>query len=87
MIPSCRSREIRSRSSTTTSRWTCSWSLALSIAIPARSANISTMSRSDSLNSVAPRLSVRYRLPTERPWTVTGTPRNEVIGGWFGGNP
>ena len=35
MIPSWRSRPIRSRSSTTASRWTCSWSRAFSIAIPA----------------------------------------------------
>ena len=35
----------------------------------------------------APDLSVRYRLPTERPFTVIGTPRKLCIGGWFGGNP
>ncbi len=28
-------------------------------------------------------LSVRYRLPTTRPLTGTGTPRNDVIGGWL----
>ena len=39
------------------------------------------------VNSAAPALSVKYRFPTERPFTVTGTPRKLCIGGWFGGNP
>ena len=34
-----------------------------------------------------PTLSVRYRLPTDRPCTVTGTPRKLCIGGWCGGKP
>ena len=42
MMPSWRSLLMRSRSSTTASRWTCSWSRAFSIAIPAWRANVST---------------------------------------------
>jgi hypothetical protein len=38
-------------------------------------------------NSSAPCFSVRYRLPNTTSRTRTGTPRKEVIGGWFGGNP
>ena len=87
MIPSWSSCPIRSRSSTTASRWTCSCSRAFSIAMPAWWANISTSCWSAAVNSPAPRLSVRYRLPTARPLTVTGTPRSERIGGWFGGKP
>ncbi len=40
-----------------------------------------------SVNGAPPSLFVRYRLPTDRPLTSTGTPRNVVIGGWFGGKP
>ena len=32
-------------------------------------------------------LLVRYRPPTTSPLTVTGTPRNECMGGWLGGKP
>ncbi len=81
MIPSCRSLPIRSRSSTIASRWTCALSRALSIAMPAWSANISTSRWSAAENSRPSALSVRYRLPTDTPLTVTGTPRNECIGG------
>ena len=42
MIPSCRSWLMRSRSSNIARRWTCSWSRAFSIAIPAWTANVST---------------------------------------------
>ncbi len=78
---------MRSRSSTIASRWTCSCRRAFSMAIPAWTANVSTRRWSASENSAAPALSVRYRLPTERPFTVIGTPRKLCIGGWFGGNP
>ena len=57
------------------------------MAIPAWTANVSTSRWSAAENSAAPALSVRYRLPTERPFTVIGTPRKLCIGGWFGGNP
>ena len=87
MIPSWRSFEIRSRSSTTARRRTCSWSRAFSIAMPACRANVSTRAWSSSLNSPAPILSVRYSRPTVRPLTVIGTPRKLVIGGWLGGKP
>ena len=59
MIPSCRSLLIRSRSSTTASRRTCSWSRAFSIAIPAWTANVSTSAWSSSENSSASALFVR----------------------------
>ncbi len=87
MTPSCRSRPIRSRSATTRRAASRSWSRAFSMAMPAWRANISTSRWSAALNSAAPRLSVRYRSPTGRPRTVTGTPSSECIGGWFGGKP
>ena len=78
---------MRSRSSTMASRWTCSCRRAFSMAIAAWRANVSTIAWSSAENSAAPALSVRYRFPTERPFTVTGTPRKLCIGGWCGGKP
>ena len=54
---------------------------AFSIAIPACRAKVSTRPWSLAVNSSAPCLFVRYRLPTDRPFTLTGTPRKLVIGG------
>ena len=81
-------RLIRSRSSTTASCWTCSWSRAFSIAMPAWSANISTSawSLADELGGVRPSRSGRgCRRTRRRPGPAR--PRNECIGGWFGGKP
>ena len=84
---SWRSIAIRSRSSRTASSWTLAWRRALSIAAAAAAARATVNSSSASVNTSPVPLSVRYRFPNTSPRTTIGTPRNERIGGWFGGNP
>ena len=76
---------------TASSRWARSWassySWAFSIATPAWAASRTRARSSSASKSSPPRFSVRYRLPYTRPRAVTGTPRNDRIGGWLAGKP
>src|ERR1035438_8422458 len=55
---------------------------------PAARPKASMSCSSSSLNERPSTRSQRYRLPKTWPSpVVTGTPRNRVISGWFGGNP
>ena len=87
MTVSCRSLAIRSRSSTVAKSATRACRRAFSMAIPAADANPTASSSSTSVNTSPPALSHRYKLPNTLPRTATGTPRNDVICGWFGGKP
>ena len=87
MTVSCRSRAMRSRSSTSASSWSRACRRAFSMATPAAAARPTTSSSSTSVKTSAVVLSVRYRLPNTWSRTRIGTPRNERIGGWSGGKP
>ena len=66
---------------------TRAWRRAFSMATPAAAASATVSSSSTSVNTSADCLSVRYRFPNTSPRTMIGTPRNDLIGGWFGGKP
>src|SRR5919201_855431 len=85
MMPSCRSRPMRSRSRSRVSSRTCAYRRAFSMAMPACAASSSTRCWSSAENSGAPTLSARYRSPTTSLRTRMGTPSRLVIGGWGGG--
>ena len=57
------------------------------MATAAAPASATVSSSSMSLKASAPCLSVRYRFPKTSWRTTIGTPRNDRIGGWWGGNP
>ena len=65
----------------------CPWSRALSMAIQAWRAKISTRRWSAGENSARADLVGQVEVADRRPLAVIGTPRNDVIGGWFGGKP